>query len=390
MTRLLPVALGRAARRRRGARSGAARARLRRRRRRLRPEGERQHRRRGGRRRLRAVRLGPAPDPQRRRRGPGAALPREPRLRRDPRRRRQGRQRQRRDRRAAGCATPSRSSGRRPRNSTSIPPSSRSRATGKIGEALPMEKVLDGVRRAAAAVRPDGGAEFAEAIMTTDRGPKRCTVQLRRGHGLGPGEGRRDDPAGLRDDALLRPDRRRPRRPLRRRGGAARGGRPLLRADHGRRPDEHQRHGAAPGERRVRPAAAAGPARRRTAAARARDRRRRRGRDAGRLRAGHEARPAQEEAERAARAIANSPLVKTALFGHDPNWGRIAQAAGHGARRRGGRGARRSTTSTPTSSPARGRRPSVSLRLGRGDHAAHVWFSDLGYEYVRINAEYTT
>jgi N-acetylglutamate synthase/N-acetylornithine aminotransferase len=32
----------------------------------------------------------------------------------------------------------------------------------------------------------------------------------------------------------------------------------------------------------------------------------------------------------------------------------------------------------------------LSLRLGRGDHTAHVWFSDLGYEYVRINAEYTT
>src|SRR5919204_4701036 len=35
-----------------------------------------------------------------------------------------------------------------------------------------------------------------------------------------------------------------------------------------------------------------------------------------------------EEAERVARAIANSPLVKTALFGRDPNWGRVAQAAG--------------------------------------------------------------
>ena len=29
-------------------------------------------------------------------------------------------------------------------------------------------------------------------------------------------------------------------------------------------------------------------------------------------------------------------------------------------------------------------------RLDRGEHSAHVWFSDLGYEYVRINAEYTT
>ena len=36
----------------------------------------------------------------------------------------------------------------------------------------------------------------------------------------------------------------------------------------------------------------------------------------------------EEEAERVARAIANSPLVKTALFGRDSNWGRIAQAAG--------------------------------------------------------------
>jgi len=34
------------------------------------------------------------------------------------------------------------------------------------------------------------------------------------------------------------------------------------------------------------------------------------------------------ERKRVARAIANSPLVKTALFGRDPNWGRIAQAAG--------------------------------------------------------------
>ena len=35
-------------------------------------------------------------------------------------------------------------------------------------------------------------------------------------------------------------------------------------------------------------------------------------------------------------------------------------------------------------------RPRSALRLDRGEGAAHVWFSDLGYEYVRINAEYTT
>ena len=43
--------------------------------------------------------------------------------------------------------------------------------------------------------------------MTTDRWPKRCTINRRR-HPLRPGEGRRDDPAELGDDALLCADRR--------------------------------------------------------------------------------------------------------------------------------------------------------------------------------------
>ena len=62
-----------------------------------------------------------------------------------------------------------------------------------------------------------------------------------------------------------------------------------------------------------------------------------------------------DEAERVARAIANSPLVKTALFGRDPNWGRIAQAAGQalageelaGARRRPDRSRPSSGRRTP-------------------------------------------
>ena len=87
--------------------------------------------------------------------------------------------------------------------------------------------------------------------------------------------------------------------------------------------------------------------------------------------------PTQEEAERAARAIANSPLVKTALFGHDPNWGRIAQAAGmalageeveelgarphrrRGVRRRGGGG--RGLAAAGTRRP---RRPCLVLGPG--------------------------
>jgi len=95
------------------------------------------------------------------------------------------------------------------------------------------------------------------------------------------------------------------------------------------------------------------------------------------------------EAERVARAIANSPLVKTALYGRDPNWGRIAQAAG--AALVGEDLEEIGADSIDAEDLANeGATADIGLRLGRGEHRAHVWFSDLGYEYVRINAEYTT
>ena len=95
------------------------------------------------------------------------------------------------------------------------------------------------------------------------------------------------------------------------------------------------------------------------------------------------------EAERVARAIANSPLVKTALFGRDPNWGRIAQAAGMALAGEDLEeiGADSIDAAELGEDIAEAE---IGLRLGRGEHRAHVWFSDLGYEYVRINAEYTT
>jgi len=95
------------------------------------------------------------------------------------------------------------------------------------------------------------------------------------------------------------------------------------------------------------------------------------------------------EAERVARAIANSPLVKTALFGRDQNWGRIAQAAGQALAGEdldeiGGDSIENAELAADVPEAE------IGLRLDRGEHGAHVWFSDLGYEYVRINAEYTT
>jgi glutamate N-acetyltransferase/amino-acid N-acetyltransferase len=108
--------------------------------------------------------------------------------------------------------------------------------------------------------------------------------------------------------------------------------------------------------------------------------------------------------EDAARAIANSPLVKSALYGGDPNWGRIVQAVG---------------TAMPGAAPlsldiaiegiqvcshgtyvphdgdalnAAVQREEVEYEVGlpgEGEQT-ELFFSDLGHEYVTINAEYTT
>jgi glutamate N-acetyltransferase/amino-acid N-acetyltransferase len=111
-----------------------------------------------------------------------------------------------------------------------------------------------------------------------------------------------------------------------------------------------------------------------------------------------------EAAERVARAVANSPLVKTALHGGDANWGRIAQAIGAalpgGAAppfeiaiegvvvARGGEAANHDAGALRAAIAG----DEVLYEIGLpGDGAeAEVLFSDLGHGYVRINAEYTT
>jgi glutamate N-acetyltransferase/amino-acid N-acetyltransferase len=115
---------------------------------------------------------------------------------------------------------------------------------------------------------------------------------------------------------------------------------------------------------------------------------------------------ADAQAEQVARKIANSVLVKTALFGSDPNWGRIVQAVGAAgvpfkpgelAVRIGGVELLRG--GAPVGGPAALRRAARAIRkprvriavaMGRGRGSARVLTSDLSYEYVRINAEYTT
>ena len=257
--------------------------------------------------------------------------------------------------------------------------------TGVIGVPLPIEAVLTGIGEAAGSLSAEGGMAFSEAILTTDRWPKSCALrvgsvtvsaQAKGGGMIQPNMATMlcfvqtdavvsDPVAELRaatdasferitvdgqmstnDTVLLQ--------------ATGEAGAPL--------PDglleavlmQLALEVVADGEGSTRV-----------------------------CRVGVEGAASPEEAERVARAIANSPLVKTALFGKDPNWGRIAQAAGMAL---AGEDLEEIGAGSIDAAElgAETEEAEIGLRLGRGEHSAHVWFSDLGYEYVRINAEYTT
>ncbi|MBI2773702.1 MAG: bifunctional glutamate N-acetyltransferase/amino-acid acetyltransferase ArgJ [Chloroflexi bacterium] len=111
-----------------------------------------------------------------------------------------------------------------------------------------------------------------------------------------------------------------------------------------------------------------------------------------------------DDARRAARTITTSSLVKTAIHGADPNWGRILAAAGRsGARVDGRRASIRIgdvdvfTKGAPCAWEAKAVRavfakPSITIDvdLGVGESTARAWGCDLSEEYVHINADYTT
>jgi glutamate N-acetyltransferase/amino-acid N-acetyltransferase len=113
----------------------------------------------------------------------------------------------------------------------------------------------------------------------------------------------------------------------------------------------------------------------------------------------------REEAHSIARAVADSPLVKTAIHGADPNWGRIVSAAGYAGVPFSEEelslwingicvyehGVPTSFSSADLASTIRANRD-VRLRLvlERGTGRIRVWSCDLTAEYVRLNADYTT
>ena len=112
----------------------------------------------------------------------------------------------------------------------------------------------------------------------------------------------------------------------------------------------------------------------------------------------------EDQAAAIAARIASSPLVKTAAFGHDPNWGRVMMAAGSAPWHDGYaeldpskvtlafNGTRVLVGGAPIDATPAMEGPScaIELDLGLGDGEASYLASDLSYEYVRLNAEYTT
>ena len=115
------------------------------------------------------------------------------------------------------------------------------------------------------------------------------------------------------------------------------------------------------------------------------------------------------EAEAVARAIGNSPLVKTAFFGRDANWGRILQAVGQALGRAGRRmqpvdvvydgvAIVRAGSAVPLDDDQRRGLAAVleqdeidvEVAIGGGSSTTTLIFSDLGHDYVTLNAEYST
>ena len=106
-------------------------------------------------------------------------------------------------------------------------------------------------------------------------------------------------------------------------------------------------------------------------------------------------------AKQIAQTIATSNLVKTALFGGDANWGRVMAALGRagvpidpsrvslqfGDVVRNGQGLGRVAEQKLTK-VFRAKEFTIRVDLAQGQAEAHMWTTDLSYEYVRINASY--
>jgi glutamate N-acetyltransferase/amino-acid N-acetyltransferase len=282
-------------------------------------------------------------------------------------------------------------------------------STGVIGPRLPMEKLLAGIDGAAAALSPAGGPSAAEAILTTDQGPK-TAVAGSAGFtvgGMAKGAGMihpclatmlavvtTDYPLVHREAlAFLRPAVEQTFNRISVDGDCSTNDAVVLLANG--------KSGIARNSRLDGKFAAAlhevcSDLARQIVA------------DGEGATVVLEIRvsgaSSQEDAQAIALRVATSPLVKTAAFGRDPNWGRVLAAAGS-APANGGfahldpdrlRVAFDGTPVFVAGAPTGlvpelgGASCRIELDLGLGDGDATYLASDLSYDYVKLNAEYTT
>jgi glutamate N-acetyltransferase/amino-acid N-acetyltransferase len=117
----------------------------------------------------------------------------------------------------------------------------------------------------------------------------------------------------------------------------------------------------------------------------------------------HEAKSISE-AKKIARTIAESPLVKTAINGEDPNWGRIVSAAGYAGVTLDEsklkldvnkitiykKGLPVTPATKRLNSVMKKKEIIIQLYLGTGNKSTTIWTCDLSKEYVKINADYHT
>jgi glutamate N-acetyltransferase/amino-acid N-acetyltransferase len=283
-------------------------------------------------------------------------------------------------------------------------------STGVIGPRLPMGSLLAGVDDAAGALSRDGGGAAAQAILTTDAGPKTAVVEedgftvggMAKGAGmihpylatmlavvttdypLGPGEA----------DGFLRPAVERSFNRISVDGDCSTNDAVVLLANGAG--DVAERDAATDARFAAALETVCADLARQIVAD---------GEGATvvlEIAVSHAA--TTEEARAIALRVATSPLVKTAAFGRDPNWGRVLAAAGS-APANGGfahldpERLSVSFDGTPVFSAGaptglvpelRGAACRIELDLGLGDAEAAYLASDLSYDYVRLNAEYTT
>lgn len=289
-------------------------------------------------------------------------------------------------------------------------------STGIIGRRLPMPLLEQGIPQAVAALSPEGGHAAAAAILTTDTRPKECAVRLTVDGrpvtigGIAKGAGMiaphmatmlcflTTDAAVDREalEVLLRDSVSRSFNSITVDGDTSTNDTVLALAN---------------GRAGNGPVAVGGTAYDRLTAAFRRVTRElalqlvRDGEGATRMaEVTVEEASSELEARRIALTVCNSLLVKTALFGGDPNWGRIAAAVGRsGAHVVPGRlriwlgdvlvmhnGAATDFSLPAAEAAVREDPVTIRIAVGAGESCWTTWTCDLSYDYVRINAEYHT